>query len=69
MYAHSIKNPQIIHFRREWRDDEYHFKDDVYRYICSFYYTAEKATEDTSEVTCKTCLKMLDEMKASEPDG
>lgn len=63
MYAHSIKNPHVIHFRREWRDDEYHLKHNVYRYLCCNCYTPEKATEDPSEVTCKNCLKMLDDMK------
>ena len=74
MYAHSIKNPHIIHLRRKYRKDEYVppiFKDEYsfYRYLCCGSYTPEKATDDSSKVTCKTCLKMLSEMKASEPDG
>jgi len=63
MYAHSIKNPHVIHFQWEWRDDEYHLKRDVYRYLCCNCYTPEKATDDSSKVTCKNCLKMLDDMK------
>lgn len=64
MYAHSIKNPHIIHFRREWHEDEYHFKDDdVYRYLCCNCYTPEKATDESSKVTCKNCLKILSEME------
>lgn len=56
MYAHSVKNPNIIHFKktvRRWlHDDEYH-------YLCCDSYTPSKATTDLSKVTCQNCLRLL----------
>lgn len=69
MYAHSIKNPHTIHFRRKYRKDEYippvlRGEYLIYTYLCCGSYTPEKATDDPLKVTCKNCLKILSEMDA-----
>lgn len=61
MYAHSIKNPHIIHMKREYTKDEYYWpRDQKYRYLCCNCYTPEKATDDPGKVTCKNCLKEME---------
>lgn len=59
MYAHSIKNPHIIHYQRKYRVGEYRLKGDHHRYLCCNCYTPSKATTDTDKVTCKNCLREL----------
>ncbi len=61
MYAHSIKNPHIIH--KQIKNDYIPRLFGDYRYLCCGSYTPEKATVDDSKVTCKNCLKMLSEKK------
>ena len=52
-YAHSVKNPKIIHMiiRRKNR----------WKYLCigACAITKIKTTKDQFEVTCKNCLKIL----------
>jgi hypothetical protein len=64
MYAHSIKNPHIIHFQRNYHVGEYRLKGRHHRYLCCGSYTPSKATTDASKVTCKNCLKELAEQEA-----
>ena len=67
MYAHSVKNPHIIHMRRKYEDSEYRWAPEEYgefhqyRYLCCGSYTPEKATDNKEEVTCKNCIKLMDE--------
>ena len=60
MYAHSVKNPQTIHLRREYREGEYHL--DIWgthRYLCCNSYTEAKATDDPLKATCLNCLRRV----------
>lgn len=57
-YAHSIKNPHIIHMTSTYRN---YMGKIVYRYLCCQSYTDEKATIARAAVTCKNCLKILSE--------
>lgn len=48
-FAHSIRNPGIVHF----------FYEEKGTYICGPNYTKEKATYNPKDVTCKNCLTLL----------
>jgi hypothetical protein len=50
-YAHSIKNPHIIHYVNRSKD----------RYLCigACSITKSKMTRETKEVTCKNCIRKL----------
>lgn len=63
-YAHSIKNPQIVHMLKlyetsvpDW--DETLFK---FRYLCnrSVLITKSKSTKKWKNVTCQNCIKIRD---------
>ena len=58
MYAHSIKNPHIIH-AVEKQD---YFIWNEYGYICCGCFTPEKVATKPSEVTCKNCLRLMGEL-------
>lgn len=62
MFAHSIKNPHIIHFKVEASYGWLH--DRSYKYLCCSSYTYSKATTDKSKVTCKNCLRDLAKREA-----
>ena len=48
-YAHSIKNPHIIHYIKNRR----------YLCITCVNTTPSKLTKDTNKVTCKNCIRNL----------
>lgn len=58
-FGHSIKNPQTIHMRREYEENEYRWPGRKYRYVCCGSYTPQKATDDWAAVTCINCLRQM----------
>lgn len=60
-YAHSIKNPHIIHMVEKLKDNESTYLDNRYRYLCNQAVgpTPSKSTTDPSKVTCKNCLREM----------
>lgn len=65
MYAHSIKNPHIIHFRMVRRKEDLWIS--KYRYLCCGSYTQSKGTPEPKKVTCQNCLRIMKELKGDRP--
>ena len=56
----TIKNKHIIHFIEKIKKEN-DYLNKKWRYICCGFYTKEKSTIIEKKVTCKNCLRLLNE--------